>query len=138
MKDLDFKRKLNLTPEAREIFLAQIDHDSSVGTTLQFKDIAQQRPIVLQGLGLYNPENYVHYELPTSGITVTFGHAKWGLMLNIMIGIRLSVRLLSLFYSLLPPLFSLLCCRFLLPRKPPNIFFHVITQIGNVFHWKGM
>ena len=34
MKDLDFKRKLNLTPEAREIFLAQIDHDSSVGTTL--------------------------------------------------------------------------------------------------------
>ena len=79
---------------ADSIFKALDEDNNGLVTLEEFKDVAQQRPIVLQGLGLYNPENYVHYELPASGTTVTFGHAKWGLMLNIMIGIRLSVRFL--------------------------------------------
>lgn len=69
-----------------------MDADGDNRITLEeYKKLVNKKPVLLQGLGLYDPGNEIQYELPTRGITVTFGHANWGLMLNIMIGIRLSV-----------------------------------------------
>lgn len=77
-----------------------MDADGDKIITLEeYKSIITKNPVLLQGLGLYNPENEIRYELPTRGITVTFGHPNWGLMLNIMIGIRLSVIILFFFLS---------------------------------------
>ena len=76
---------------ADSVFQALDENGDGIVTLDEYKDVAQRNPVILQGLGLFEPQNVVQYELPTSGVTVTFGHAHWGLMLNIMIGIRLSI-----------------------------------------------
>jgi len=88
---------LGITPHrdacevADSIFNAMDENGDEIITLQEYKDAVNQNPVLLQGLGLFDPKDEIQYQLPTHGVTVTFGHAKWGLMLNIMIGIRLAV-----------------------------------------------
>ena len=80
---------------AKSIFSELDENKDGIVTSTEYKSVASKNPLLLQGIGMFNPEKIQNFPVsavfPSQGIAITFGHPNWPLVLNIMIGLRLSI-----------------------------------------------